>query len=181
MGRQWVTSAQSRLQSIWEVTQILRGPASVARCHAACGNWGRNFSSRSNNSINHCQGSQLKGPSVGFSHVRYVNGIRKVFRQEPSWMYIYLNTHILLVYTNNMYVCDFDKKWVGVCACVHYNYEHDISKAQKLRNETVLRLPADSLYGKITLLHIFLNTADIFCMRIQLSSNPKAKHCYVGL
>lgn len=96
---------QSRLQSIWEVTQILREPALAARCLAACGNWGRNFSSssrsRSNNnnnnsSINHCQGSQLKGPSVGFSHVRYVNGIRKVFKQEPSWMYIYLNTHILL-------------------------------------------------------------------------------------
>lgn len=93
-------------------------PAACRR--AACGNWGRNFSSRrrSNNSINHCQGSQLKGPSVGFSHVRYVNGIRKVFKQEPSWMYIYLNTHILLAYTNNMCVCVILIKSEWVCARV---------------------------------------------------------------
>lgn len=94
-------------------------PLPAACCRAACGNWGRNFSSRrSNNSINHCQGSQLKGPSVEFSHVRYVNGIRKVFKQEPSWMYIYLNTHILLVYTNNMCVCVILIKSEWVCARV---------------------------------------------------------------
>lgn len=107
---------QSRLQSIWEVTQILREAALAARCLAACGNWGRNFSSsssrsRSNNNNSQQQhqplplGSQLKGPSVGFSHVRYVNGIRKVFKQEPSWMYIYLNTHIHKYTHKSMCVC----------------------------------------------------------------------------
>lgn len=102
-------------------------------------------------------------------------------------MYIYLNTHIHK-YTHKcvcVCVCDFDKKWVGlcvgVCVCMHYNYEHDISKAQKLRNEKVLRLSADSLYGQNHIAIFLYTVEDMLCMRIQLSSKPKAKHCYVGL
>lgn len=95
-------------------------------------------------------------------------------------MYIYLNTHIHKYTHKSMCVCVILIKSEWESVCVHYNYEHDISKAQKLRNEKVLRLSADSLYGQ-NHIAIFVCTADMLCMRIQLSSKPKAKHCYVGL
>lgn len=89
-------------------------------------------------------------------------------------MYIYLNTHIHKYTHKSMCVCVIliKSEWVYacVCGCVHYNYEHDISKAQKLRNEKVLRLSADSLYGQ--------NHIAIFVYMVQQICSACAFNCH---